>query len=207
MNCSRFWSPCSPQVVKASLDEDECRPGTTVSRGHLVVEAYVTQQLSAYATSCCQPNQANESQPPSGAEGAPIPHPPRAGAGYRAGSRYRCRPVRVALIARLGREARSARVASLLRARAQCGSLRRFRGKTQRNPGVGTRCQRGGRRFEPGLVLQHSRAPSRWYAEGLFISGDGTLLGAAGVPSGVAEIEEAEVGLLFPQCLREDAQR
>ncbi len=84
-------------------------------------------------------------------------------------------------------------------------------------------CQRGGRRFaaelrsasakrakpasEPGLVLQHSRAPSRWYAEGLFISGDGTLLGAAGVPSGVAEIEEAEVGLLFPQCLREDAQR
>jgi len=33
------------------------------------------------------------------------------------------------------------------------------------------------------------------------------LLGAAGVPSGVAEIEEAEVGLLFPQCLREDAQR
>ena len=56
-------------------------------------------------------------------------------------------------------------------------------------------------------MLQHSRAPSRWYAEGLFIGGDGTLLGAAGVPSGVAEIEEAEVGLLFPQCLREDAQR
>ena len=48
----------------------------TVSRGHLVVEAYVIQQLSAYATSCCQPNQANESQPPSGAECAPIPHPP-----------------------------------------------------------------------------------------------------------------------------------
>ena len=71
----------------------------------------------------------------------------------------------------------------------------------------GTACEAGGRRFEPGLVLQHSRAPSRWYAEGLFISGDGTLLGAAGVPSGVAEIEEAEVGLLFPQCLREDAQR
>jgi hypothetical protein len=41
----------------------------------------------------------------------------------------------------------------------------------------------------------------------LFINGDGTLLGAAGVLSGVAEIEEAEVGLLFPQCLREDAQR
>ncbi len=73
--------------------------------------------------------------------------------------------------------------------------------------GLVVSCQRGGRRFEPGLVLQHSRAPSRWYAEGLFISGDGTMLGAAGVPSGVAEIEEAEVGLLFPQCLREDAQR
>ena len=38
--------------------------------------------------------------------------------------------------------ARSARVASLLRNRARCGSLRRFRWKTQRNPGVGTRCQR-----------------------------------------------------------------
>jgi hypothetical protein len=40
--------------------------------------------------------------------------------------------------------ARSARVVSLLRGRAQCGSLRRFRGKRQRNQGAGTRCQRGG---------------------------------------------------------------
>jgi hypothetical protein len=47
--------------------------------------------------------------------------------------------------------ARSARVASPLRGRARCGSLRRFRGKTQRNPGVGTRCQRGGRRFAAEL--------------------------------------------------------
>jgi hypothetical protein len=68
-------------------------------------------------------------------------------------------------------------------------------------------CQRGGRRFEPGLVLQHSRAPSRSYAEGLFVGGDYAALGAAGVPSGVAEIEEAEVGFLFPQCVRVDAQR
>jgi hypothetical protein len=161
MNCSRFWSPCSPQVVKASLGEDECRPGTTVSRGHLVVEAYVTQQLSAYATSCCQPNHANESQPPSGAEGAPISHPPRAGAGYRAGSRYRCSPVRVAPIARLGREARSPCVASLLRMRVQCGFLRRFCEKTQRDQGVGTRCQRGvaGSRPSFARLAQSGRSP------------------------------------------------
>jgi hypothetical protein len=84
-------------------------------------------------------------------------------------------------------------------------------------------CQRGGRRFaaelrsasakrakpasEPGFVLQHSRAPSRCYAEGLFVGSKCVGLGGAGVPSGVAEIEEAEVGLLFPQRLREDAQR
>jgi hypothetical protein len=40
-------------------------------------------------------------------------------------------------------------------------------------------CQRGGRRFEPGLVLQHSRVPSRCCAEGLFVGGDGPTLGAA----------------------------
>jgi hypothetical protein len=28
------------------------------------------------------------------------------------------------------------------------------------------------RRFEPGLVLQHSRDPSRCYAEGLSVGGD-----------------------------------
>jgi len=44
-------------------------------------------------------------------------------------------------------------------------------------------CQRGGRRFEPGLVLQKTKAPSRYYAEGLFeglfVCGDGSALGAA----------------------------
>ncbi len=56
------------------------------------------------------------------------------------------------------------RVASVLRGRAQCGSLRRFRGKVQRNPEVGTRCQRGGRRFEPGLVLQIIINPAKYLA-------------------------------------------
>ncbi len=40
-------------------------------------------------------------------------------------------------------------------------------------------CQRGGRRFEPGLVLQHSTASSRCYAEGLCVLGD-----RRGAPSG-----------------------
>ncbi len=52
-------------------------------------------------------------------------------------------------------------------------------------------CQRGGRRFEPGLVLQHSRAPSRCYAKGLFVGNDRTVLGAAGVPSGAAGLASA----------------
>jgi hypothetical protein len=56
-------------------------------------------------------------------------------------------------------------------------------------------------------VLQHSRAPSRCYAEGLSVCGDGTLLGAAGVPFGVAEIEEAEVRFLFPQCVGVESKR
>ncbi len=43
-------------------------------------------------------------------------------------------------------------------------------------------CQRGGRRFEPGLVLQHSRAPSRSCAEGLFVCGDSPTLSAAEAP-------------------------
>jgi hypothetical protein len=34
-------------------------------------------------------------------------------------------------------------------------------------------CQRGGRRFEPGLVLQEMRAPSRCFAAGLSASGGG----------------------------------
>jgi hypothetical protein len=54
---------------------------------------------------------------------------------------------------------------------------------------------------EPGLVLQHSRAPSRSCAEGLLVGGDRALLGAAGVPFGVAEIEEAQIRLFFSQCV------
>jgi len=54
--------------------------------------------------------------------------------------------------------ARSARVASLLRGRVQCGSLRRFRGKRQRNQEAGTRCQRGGRRFAAELRSASARA-------------------------------------------------
>jgi hypothetical protein len=96
--------------------------------------------------------------------------------------------------------ARSARVASLLRGRAQCGSLRRFRGKTQRNPGVGTRCQRGGRRFaaelrsasasrakparEPGLVLQETQRPGRSRDRAFLVRVmDGGLLGPLPPPA------------------------
>jgi len=54
-------------------------------------------------------------------------------------------------------------------------------------------CQRGGRgrhsrmlrRCELGLVLQHSRAPSRCYAEGLSVCGDCSALGAVWVLFGV----------------------
>ena len=39
------------------------------------------------------------------------------------------------------------------------------------------------------------------------INGDGMLLGAAGMPVGVAEIEKAEIRLLFSKYVRVDAQR
>jgi hypothetical protein len=55
-------------------------------------------------------------------------------------------------------------------------------------------------------VLQHSRAPSRCYAEGLFVCSDSPVLSAAGVPFGVAEIEEAEVSFLFSECVRVDTK-
>jgi hypothetical protein len=55
--------------------------------------------------------------------------------------------------------------------------------------------------FEPGLVLQHSRAPSRSSAEGLSVGGDGSALGAVWVPFGVAKIEEAQIRLFFSQCV------
>jgi hypothetical protein len=60
---------------------------------------------------------------------------------------------------------------------------------------------------EPGLVLQEMKAPSRSFAEGLFVGVDGSALGAAWVPFRVAKIEEAEVRVLFPECVRVDAQR
>ncbi len=66
--------------------------------------------------------------------------------------------------------------------------------------------QAEGRRFEPGLALQHSRAPSRCYAEGLFVGSDRMLLGAAGVPFGVAEIEETQIRFLFAKRVRIDAE-
>jgi hypothetical protein len=56
-------------------------------------------------------------------------------------------------------------------------------------------------------VLQHSRAPSRSYAEGLSVCGECSALGAAWVPFGAAEIEEAEIGFLFPECVSVDSKR
>ena len=50
---------------------------------------------------------------------------------------------------------------------------------------------------ESGLVLQHSRAPSRSCAKGLFVGNDRTVLGAAGVPSGAVKVQETQVGFLF----------
>jgi hypothetical protein len=77
-------------------------------------------------------------------------HTPVARAGPEGGTRS---PLRL--------DARSFCVASLLRNRARCGSLRRFRGKRQRNQGAGTRCQRGGRRFAAELCSASAKRPPR----------------------------------------------
>ena len=63
--------------------------------------------------------------------------------------------------------------------------------------------QAEGRRFEPGLALQVSRAPSRCYAMGLSACGDGGELGAAGVPFGVAEVE---IGFFFAHGVCVDSE-
>ncbi len=55
-------------------------------------------------------------------------------------------------------------------------------------------------------MLQHSRAPSRCYAEGLSVGCNRSALGAAGVPSGAAKVEEAEVRLFFPEGVSVDAK-
>ncbi len=74
------------------------------------------------------------------------------------------------------------------------------------NSTIATRCQREGRQFESGLVLQQTRAPSRCYAAGLFRFGGRRGLGAAGVPSGAAKIEEADVRFFFLHGVGVDAQ-
>jgi hypothetical protein len=179
---SRFTicvSSCRRTASITSSCSDCKRPRVTVMaqcRGPLpTLQRYLTEcDLSGIAEiKDCFPllvfrlNQPKESRPHR-RRGRPSPTRPELEPD-RAGSRYRCRCVRVALIARLGRETRSGRVASLLRGRAQCGSLRRFRGKAQRNPWAGTRCQRGGRgrrsrmlrRFAAELRSASAKRPPR----------------------------------------------
>jgi len=55
-------------------------------------------------------------------------------------------------------------------------------------------------------VLQETRAPSRCCAAGLSRSGGRRKLGAAGVPSGAAEIEESEIRLLLAHGMGVDPE-